>query len=210
MNQQEDTTQKKYEYYKDLYEKQLKKCEELTAEVVDLEAKNADLTYKLDKIRKSKLWKSIYPFRLAFSHLKNFIIRIKRYGNLKNLMRKIESKRIEKKAYKSYGTLSMPSEEVRQQQSQEKFTKDIKFSILVPLYNTPEKFLREMIQSVLDQTYSGWELCLADGSDKEHEEVTRICAEYTAKDSRIVYKKLEKNLGISGNTNKCLEMATVY
>ena len=65
MNLQGDTEQKKFDYYKDLYEKELKKNEELTEYIVDLEARNADLTYKLDKIRKSKLWKSIYPIRLA-------------------------------------------------------------------------------------------------------------------------------------------------
>ena len=208
MNQEEDTIQKKYEYYKDLYEKEHEKCSLLTSQIVDLEAKNADLTYKLDRIRKSKLWKSIYPFRLAFSHCKNFVTRIKRYGNFRELMKKVESKRIEKRAYKSYGTLSMPSPEERKRQSEEKFSKDVKFSILVPLYNTPEKFLREMIQSCIDQTYSGWELCLADGSDGEHEDVGRICKEYYDKDKRIVYKKLEENLGISGNTNKCLDLAT--
>lgn len=47
------------------------------------------------------------------------------------------------------------------------FAKDIKFSILVPLYNTPKDFLHEMIGSCLFQTYENWELCLADGSDLE-------------------------------------------
>ncbi len=89
-----------------------------------------------------------------------------------------------------------------------KFDKDITFSILVPLYNTPERFLREMIESVQYQTYEKWELCLADGSDDEHKEVGRICAEYTEKDNRIKYKKLEKNGGISENTNACIDMAT--
>lgn len=88
------------------------------------------------------------------------------------------------------------------------FSRDILFSITVPLYNTPETFLREMIDSVISQTYSGWELCLADGSDSDHAEVGRICSEYCGRDSRIRYKKLEKNLGISENTNACLDMAS--
>lgn len=88
------------------------------------------------------------------------------------------------------------------------FPIDIKFSILVPLYNTPEKFLRDMIQSVLDQTYGNWELCLADGSDAEHNDVGRISMEYVRKDSRVRYQKLERNMGISGNTNACIDMAT--
>lgn len=95
-----------------------------------------------------------------------------------------------------------------EEQRKHQFDKNIKFSIVVPLYNTPEKFLREMIQSVIDQTYSNWELCMADGSDAEHGDVERICRQYIKKDKRIKYKKLEKNLGISGNTNACLEMAS--
>ena len=82
------------------------------------------------------------------------------------------------------------------------------FSILVPLYNTPERFLREMIESVTAQTYGKWELCLADGSDDAHAFVGRICQEYRQKDSRIKYQKLAKNEGISGNTNECYKMAT--
>ncbi len=88
------------------------------------------------------------------------------------------------------------------------FDRDIKFSIIVPLYNTPLTFLTEMIQSVIDQTYANWELCLADGSDDAHNEVGHICRELAEKEPRILYKKLDHNLGISGNTNAALEMAT--
>ena len=82
------------------------------------------------------------------------------------------------------------------------------FSVIVPLYNTPEAFLREMIDSVRSQTWGGWELCLADGSGADHPEVERICRELSREDSRIKYRKLERNGGISENTNACLEMAT--
>lgn len=88
------------------------------------------------------------------------------------------------------------------------FPKDIKFSILVPLYNTPEQFLREMIASVQHQTYTNWELCLADGSDDQHPEVGELVQKLAQEDPRIRYKKLEENMGISGNTNACLDMAT--
>ena len=101
-----------------------------------------------------------------------------------------------------------PSEEERERQRKTRFSKDITFSILVPLYNTPDNFLREMIQSVQEQTYPKWELCLADGSDAEHASVGEICRELAGKDARIKYRKLEKNLGISGNTNACIDMAT--
>ena len=85
---------------------------------------------------------------------------------------------------------------------------DIKFSILVPLYNTNDQYLREMIESVAKQCYKNWELCLADGSDEKHRYVEKICKEYADKDSRIHFKKLEENLGISENTNACAAMAT--
>ena len=205
MNREEELS-KTTEYYKDLYEKERRKNADLTEKLVDAEAKVADLSYKLDKLRNSMIWKMIYPFRLIWSHTKNLFIRIKRYGSISNLKKKIESKIIERRAYKSYGTLSMPSPEEVKAQRETVFPKKIKFSILVPLYNTPEKFLREMIDSVVAQTYENWELCLADGSDAGHAYVEQIVKSYN--DQRIRYEKLTENLGISGNTNKCFEMAT--
>lgn len=88
------------------------------------------------------------------------------------------------------------------------FPQNIKFSILVPLYNTPETFLKEMIASVLNQTYGNWELCLADGSDGCHGYVEALCRKISEKDKRIKYKHLENNNGISANTNECLKMAS--
>ena len=93
-------------------------------------------------------------------------------------------------------------------QRRERFKRDIKFSIITPLYNTDEAFLRDMIDSVLAQTYSSWELCMADGSDGEHEYVGRICKEYDERDERIKYRKLSSTLGIAGNLNDCIEMAS--
>jgi len=100
------------------------------------------------------------------------------------------------------------SERELEQQKRTVFPREITFSVLVPLYNTPEKLLREMIDSVLVQTYSRWELCLADGSDDEHAYVGDVCASYAAADSRVKYQKLTENKGISGNTNACIEMSS--
>ena len=124
------------------------------------------------------------------------------------MLAKLDYKKIERKAMARYGTESFPDEARAKEERETVFDRMIKISILVPLYNTPEPFLRDMITSVLNQTYQNWELCLADGSDAEHEEVGRICREYLEKDSRIVYQKLLKNEGISGNTNECLKLAT--
>jgi glycosyltransferase involved in cell wall biosynthesis len=65
-----------------------------------------------------------------------------------------------------------------------------------------------MIDSVMAQTYGNWELCLADGSDKEHKNVMRICKSYARKDKRIKYKKLDKNFGISENSNTAIRMSS--
>jgi glycosyltransferase involved in cell wall biosynthesis len=85
---------------------------------------------------------------------------------------------------------------------------DLCFSILVPLYNTDEQYLTEMIRSVQAQTYPEWELCLADGSDEAHAYVERVVLDLAKDDPRIKYKRLEQNRGISENTNECAKMAT--
>lgn len=88
------------------------------------------------------------------------------------------------------------------------FDVDIKFSFVVPLYNTKSRFLKEMIDSVRGQTYANWELCLADGSDGKGRHVEKICREYAKNDERIKYKKLSENKGISGNSNEALAMVS--
>ena len=80
-------------------------------------------------------------------------------------------------------------------------------SILTPLYNTPEPYLREFLDSFVDQTAPNGQLCLADASDAEHDAVKRIVEEYQAKNQRIVYRKIE-NKGIAANTNAAASLAT--
>lgn len=196
------------EYYISLYESEQKKVEDLEAQLEESEKEIEELKFHLDRIKNSFVWKLSKPFRGALHIYERTRDRLRRYGNLRGILRKIRSKMREKKAASHlHGTKSFPNSEEAQRQSAEKFSKDIKISILVPLYNTPENFLREMIDSVLWQTYRNWELCLADGSDDAHAYVGEICRQYQ-KDTRIKYKKIAENLGISGNTNICLELAT--
>lgn len=78
-------------------------------------------------------------------------------------------------------------------------------SIVVPTYNTPIKFLEEMIDSVKVQRYENWELCIADASTLDE---TRNALEKIIKtDNRIRVVFLNENKGISGNTNEALKMA---
>lgn len=142
-----------------------------------------------------KVLKSNHYTYLFYKGLRCLIKHGPRFALLK-IKKKLSSKKI--KAY---------TEKELKDQRLEVFSREIKFSILVPLYNTPRKFLEEMIQSVLEQTYGNWELCMADGSGKENCEVEEICKKYATKDSRVKYRKLERNLGISANTNACIDMA---
>lgn len=194
--------------YKQEYEKEKKKRVNLSLELADAKAEIESLQFQLDRIKNSFFWKLSKPFRVIVHFFLRWKNRLAGYRHPKAMMRKIKNKLLEKQAMKKHGRASFPTQEERTRQSNEKFSKEIKFSILVPLYNTPENFLREMIDSVVAQTYQNWELCLADGSDKEHAFVGEICGQYCKKDARIVYKKLEKNEGISGNTNACFQMAT--
>ena len=108
--------------------------------------------------------------------------------------------------YAEWWNLTKPSEEELEAQKKETFEYMPKFSIVIPVYKTPEKFLKEMLDSIVEQTYANWELCIADGSPAG-ESVENVLKKYAEKDFRIRYKVLGENLGISGNTNAALEMA---
>ncbi len=142
--------------------------------------------------------------------LKRFSLKLKNYPALYNffrfgfkVLRKI--KRILSGSVRKRLSFKISAKR-RNLEQKETFEKNIKFSILVPLYNTPKNYLAKMIQSVQKQTYSNWQLCLADGSDQEHNYVGEYVK--SLKDNKITYKKLDKNLGISENTNACIKLAT--
>ena len=73
-------------------------------------------------------------------------------------------------------------------------------------FNTPEKYLKELIDSVVAQSYGNWELCLADGSTSP--KTGAYIKKHYNSEGRIVYRKIEENLGISGNTNFAISMGT--
>lgn len=79
-------------------------------------------------------------------------------------------------------------------------------SIIIPLYNTPLNFLKELMDSLVKQSYKNIEICLADGSTNS--EVGKFIKNKYGKDPRVLYKKLKQNRGISENTNEALVMAS--
>lgn len=82
-----------------------------------------------------------------------------------------------------------------------------KISLLLPVYNTPANFLKEMLASVSAQTYDNWELCIVDGGSDRPVTVLTL-QEWIAREPRIRLERLEKNLGISENSNRALGLAT--
>ena len=106
--------------------------------------------------------------------------------------------------YQVWMQFNDPTEEELEQQRKTKFKLSPKISILVPMYNTPINFFEELVQYLIDQTYSNWELCLEDGSPEKNKEIEEI----SKRDERIKYNYTGKNLGIAGNTNEALKNAT--
>lgn len=108
--------------------------------------------------------------------------------------------------YGEWYELTRPTEEELGRQRKEKFPVEPLFSIVIPAFQTPEKYLKEMLDSILAQTYGKWEVCIADGSPKG-KSLEKILKRYSEKDSRVRYRILGENLGISGNTNAAMDMA---
>ncbi|CED70295.1 putative glycosyl transferase, family 2 [Aliivibrio wodanis] len=89
----------------------------------------------------------------------------------------------------------------------ESFSELPRISIVVPVYNPEKELLIECIESVINQSYSNWELCLADDkSPKAH--VREVLEEYAAKDKRIKPVFRKKNGHISAASNSALEVTT--
>ncbi|MEY8337825.1 glycosyltransferase family 2 protein [Lachnospiraceae bacterium 62-35] len=108
--------------------------------------------------------------------------------------------------YGEWYELTKPSEEELERQREECLLVQPKFSIVIPVFQTPEKYLREMLDSILAQTYSNWEACIADGSPKG-KNCEKVLKAYQERDKRIRYEILGENRGIAGNTNAAMDMA---
>lgn len=195
--------------YKEAYEKEHIKCADLAGRIADLEEQNEELSFKLGRIKNNPLWKASKPARDWMHWAIRQKQRLTNCGGPKGVLRKIDYKKREKEAMKQFGTESFPTPEEAKRQRETVFPRMVKISILVPLWNNDRQFQIEMLNSVMDQTYENWELCLADGSDEAHAYIGELCKEYAAKaGGRIRYEHLSKNLGIAGNTNACFQMAT--
>lgn len=116
-----------------------------------------------------------------------------------------------------YKKVRITDEELaKQRESTADFAMQPTFSIVIPVYATPEKFLRRMLDSIREQTYPKFEVCLVDATPYakiQHDPAQgrtpqEVLAEYAAADSRFRYETLTENLGIAENTNAAIRMAT--
>ncbi|MDD3277355.1 MAG: glycosyltransferase family 2 protein [Lachnospiraceae bacterium] len=132
---------------------------------------------------------------------------LKHYGPKEFFVRLSERLEPEEVPYGPWYEKHRVTEQQLKAQKKYSFQYQDKISVVVPAYHTPERFLREMIESLFAQSYENWELCIANASP-EDEEMAAVLAEYEKKDSRVKVKALEENLGIAENTNAAFSIAT--
>ncbi len=115
----------------------------------------------------------------------------------------------QEEAYKLWIEKNEPKEKdlIEMKKEIDKFKYKPKISIIMPTWNPEEIWLKKAIDSVINQIYENWELCIADGGSNEPH-VKKVLKMYFEKDKRIKIKFLEKNLGIAGNSNEALKLAT--
>lgn len=195
--------------YRKAYEQEREKCADLQDRIVVLRSENEELQYKLDRIKNNKLWKMTGPARSVYHFLQRQKARLDGTGGPKDILRKLRNKAHQRSLMEAYGTGSFPDEARRTTESETVFPLMPKISILVPLWNNKREYQIQMLDSVMNQTYPNWELCLADGSDEAHSYIEEISKEYAARaNGRIVYKHLDHNGGIAYNTNECYKLST--
>ena len=160
--------------------------------------------------------------KVNITNIKKGLRYLRHYGMKEFLIRLEEKKEQEAVPYDEWYQKMKPTEEElkKQQKVSAQWKNPPLISIVVPIYNTPERFLRDMITSVVASTYAEWELCLADGTPagddvsplypiiQEYQGKTAITKADGSVRERICYQKLAKNGGIAENTNAAIAMAT--
>lgn len=152
------------------------------------------------KIQWTKMFRKLSPYtiRKGFRYMKH-------YGPKEFWIRLHERFEPEEVPYGPWYRAYIPTEETLETQRKQKFDYSPLISIAVPAYQTPVEFLRQMIESLIVQTYSNWELCIVNASP-DNEEMQKVLAEYSAGDSRVRFCNLKENLGIAENTNRAFAM----
>lgn len=123
------------------------------------------------------------------------------------VMEKLTRGRKENMVYSKWLPCHLPTKKELEQQRQVEFPWKPLFSVVVPLYKTPEKYLLRLIESMKEQTYTHWELCLSDGSG-ENSPIRELLEQAVREDGRIKVISHKEPLQISENTNAAIAAAS--
>lgn len=194
----------------------------------DTDLKNMVLVFKAGNIKtretinieaKRKEWKDaqvksknpVNRLRTLTRH--HYVSRTFKYiqvNGLKRFLERVYEKTLQKNSdeviYGDWLRKHTPSEEELQAQSRKRFEYRPRFSIVVPLYKTPEIYLKALVESVKKQSYENWKLYLSDGSG-ENSPMERILSELEKSDPRIKVLRNNRQLKISENTNAAMKAA---
>lgn len=156
---------------------------------------------KTFKIEWTKVLKKVSPY-----NIKKGILYLRHYGPKEFWVKLTERFQADDVDYEQWYENHKALPEELEKQKNEKWKRKPLISIVVPVYNTPQAFLRQMIESVQSQSYSEWELCIGNASP-ENKELKKNLEEYK-KDTRIKEVEIPDNKGISQNTNRAMEIAS--
>lgn len=156
---------------------------------------------KTFKIKWTKVLKKVSPY-----NIKKGILYLRHYGPKEFWVKLTERFQADDVDYEQWYENHKALPEELEKQKNEKWKRKPLISIVVPVYNTPQAFLRQMIESVQSQSYSEWELCIGNASP-ENKELKKTLEEYK-KDTRIKEVEIPDNKGISQNTNRAMEIAS--
>lgn len=196
----------------------LDKNKELKLELNNLKANQDELNRRLTQIYKAKSFKLWQLFTKAKKN-SNLVVKAAKIllsegpSGIKNKLKAKESQNNTllsiNEQYQIWFQKNYPNKEelLKQKKLQKKFNYRPLISIITPVYNPDEKWLRSCIESVLKQSYDNWELCLADDcSTKPH--VKKVLNEYSKKDKRIKVVYRTKNGHICRASNTALSITT--
>ena len=194
-------------------EEQGRQLERLRSDLSLSRSHEQDLEKTLNSVVQSQFWKLTWPMRYLVSKCRQlwhtfplfvFLATLRRVG-ISGVMAQAKAKWEYKKLFpgKAMPADRFATPELLVKQAANQPAGPL-ISIVVPLYNTPQQFLVELLDSVQNQSYRNWELCMVDAG--QDETVGQTVKARAASDPRIRYRKLDKNDGIAGNTNQGFAM----
>jgi O-antigen biosynthesis protein len=174
-----------------------------------LKTENMKLSSELDQIKTSLTWKLLLKFHYTVVEKLIPLGTTRRslyYKVIEGLSKRAEIGKEPVKAEVAPCPQFVDEEESTAQKNTV-FPYEPKISIVVPTYNMRSDYLTAMIQSVKNQTYSNWELCIADGGST-NPEVKSVLESHASDEARIKIKFLHKNKGIPGHSNEAISLAS--